>query len=74
MSQTRDVLGHMSIDTAIRRRKCYRSAKHQVYPGENFLLIRESYTLGFKNYCKQCAREIIVAADKKLTELTHKLK
>jgi hypothetical protein len=66
MAKTRDILIHVSVDTAIRNRKCHRNSEHRVSAGEAFLLVRERQTLGSKNYCKQCAQDILSAAKLKL--------
>jgi len=70
MAKTRDVLVHVSIDVAIRKRKCHRSKKHGVAAGERCLLIRESSGLGSKNYCVECAKDILDAANRKLSSLS----
>lgn len=70
MAQIRDILVHVSVDTAIRDRKCHRSKKHKIHAGEIHLLVRESHTLGSKNYCKECAREILKLAEEKLIKIS----
>lgn len=73
MAKIRDILIDISIVTAIRTRKCHRNAKHSIAPGEDFLAIRERSGLGSKNYCRQCAPEILGLARTKLAEITAKL-
>lgn len=70
MAKPRDILVHVSIDRAIRKRKCHHSRKHGVSAGEKCLLIRERNNLGSKNYCADCAKEIIAAAGQKLAKLS----
>jgi hypothetical protein len=66
MSQSRDILIHLSVETAIRKRKCHHSrGKHQIGAGEKFLSVRESSGMGSKNYCKECARPMLAAAKSK---------
>jgi len=72
MTQIRDVLVHVSVIVAIRQRKCHRSSKHHVNAGDQFLSIRDTYSLGSKNYCQPCAREIIALALEKITIISKK--
>jgi hypothetical protein len=74
MPKTRDILVRVSVAGAIRQRKCHRSRKHQIQAGERFLLVQESNSLGSKNYCKQCAQEILDLADKKFAALRQELR
>lgn len=73
MAQVRDILIHVSVDIAIRARKCHRSAKHKIEAGERHILIREAQGLGAKNYCKLCAHEILTIADGKLKSIIGEL-
>lgn len=73
MAKIRDILIHVSVGGAIRSRKCHRSSKHRVQAGESFLLVREAHSLGSKNYCKNCAREILSLAKSKLEEIMQRL-
>ncbi len=70
MAQTRNVLSHVSIGTAVRKRKCHGTKKHKIQAGETHLLVRESHSLGSKNYCKECAQEILKLAGNKLIALS----
>ncbi len=73
MPKIRDVLVHVSVSRGIRTRKCHRSSQHRVEAGELFLLVRNAQSLGSKNYCKECAREILSLAKSRLDEITRKL-
>ncbi len=73
MAQIRDILIDISVVTAIRKRKCHRSAKHSIQPGQDFLSVREKSGLGSKNYCNQCAPEILDSAKTKLVNITTRL-
>ena len=73
MAKIRDILVHVSVSGAIRTRKCHRNSQHRVEAGEPFLLVREAHSLGSKNYCKECAREILALAKSRLEEITQKL-
>lgn len=74
MAKIRDILVHVYVETAIRGRKCHRSKKHRVEPGKNLLLIRESSSLGSKNYCSSCAKEILLLASEKIIVLSEQFK
>lgn len=73
MAKIRDILIHISVSGAIRDRKCHRNSQHRVQAGELFLLVRNSQSLGSKNYCKECAREILSLAKSRLDEITQRL-
>ncbi len=73
MAKPRDILVHVSIDQAVRKRKCHHSKKHGVSAGAKCLLVRERNNLGSKNYCADCAREILGAAGQKLAGLSQEL-
>jgi len=73
VAKIRDILIHVSVSGAIRDRKCHRKAEHLVRAGELFLLVRESQSLGSKNYCKECAGQILSLAKSRLDEITKKL-
>jgi hypothetical protein len=65
MPRARHVLKDVSLEVAQRRRKCYHQpTKHQIERGEPCLVIRNPSGEGGKNYCRDCALEILqVAAD-----------
>jgi hypothetical protein len=74
MSQTRDVLLHLSVVVAIRGRKCHHSrGKHSIPAGGKFLSIRESGSPSSKNYCLSCAEPILSAAKLKLSSIVTEL-
>lgn len=69
MRAPRDILKHVQVETAARKRKCHRNKKHFVSKGEPCLVIKEGAFAGSKNYCVECAMEIINAANSKLLSL-----
>jgi hypothetical protein len=73
MPKVRDILVHVSVSGAVRTRKCHRNSEHSVQPGEPFLLVREAQSLGSKNYCKVCAREILALAKARLEDIAKRL-
>lgn len=70
MAQTRDVLLHLSVETAVRKRKCHHSrGKHHIGADQSFLSVRESNGLGSKNYCKTCAEPMLELAGVKFSSI-----
>jgi len=70
MAKVREILGHVSVDTAKGKRICHRNRRsHSIAKGEVFLLIRESASGGSKNYCRACAETILERAAADLAEL-----
>ena len=66
MPKIRDVLIHMNVDVADRKRKCHRSPKHSISKGETCLVIHGGPYNAGKNYCADCAAPILANAEKKL--------
>jgi hypothetical protein len=74
MPKVRDILVHVSVEAATRKRKCHRSGgKHDIQAGASCLVVREREGLGHKNYCRDCSVAILVHATARLTELTQAL-
>lgn len=70
MSKVRDVLIHVSIGTAERKRICHHNRKeHSILKGTSCLEIKDPATGGVKNYCPECAAEILAKAKLRVTEL-----
>ena len=61
MRAPRDVLKHVCVEIAERRRKCHRDKKHSISKGEKCLVVAEGSFGGAKNYCTQCAAPILSA-------------
>lgn len=69
MAQVRDVLGHVSVEEAQRRRACHRNRKkHSIEKGESCLVISDENG-GAKNYCVVCAADILKKARENLAAL-----
>ena len=67
MPRIRDILVHVSVEVAVKKRKCHRSGgKHGVLAGEFCLVVREG--LRRKNYCRECSATILERAGDRLTE------
>lgn len=70
MPRVREVLTHVSVETAERRRICHRNREsHSIAKGEVCLVIREAASSGSKNYCRVCAAPILEQAARDLVEL-----
>lgn len=74
MRPPRDVLKHVCVEIAERRRKCHRDKKHSILKGHTCLVISGDGSFGgSKNYCVQCAAIILDAAGTKHSELVRQL-
>ena len=70
MPKVREILGHVSVETAERRRACHRNrGSHAIAKGEACLVIREPASSGSKNYCRICAAPILEQAARDLADL-----
>ncbi len=70
MPAIRKVLGQVSVETAEKRRKCHRKpGKHSIAKGDNCLVVRGGPYNSPKNYCKECAPEILDKAQADLAKL-----
>ena len=73
MAIIRRVLGHLALETAGHKRKCHRNAKkHSILMNEVCLTI-SSGRFEKKNYCRECAADILRTADSDLRELLRQL-
>jgi hypothetical protein len=71
MAKVRDLLCHVSVETALRPRKCHHNTrKHAIRTGQVCLVIKDASTGAKKNYCGLCAREILNDADVRLSEIS----
>jgi hypothetical protein len=69
MAAIRDIVAHVDIEVAERKRICHRNRrKHSVLSGQKCLAIHE-HDGGRKNYCLPCAIEILGKAKAKLFAL-----
>jgi hypothetical protein len=70
MPKVREVLAHVSVQTAERRRICHRNRdSHAITKGESCLVVREAASSGSKNYCLVCAVPILEQAAQDLADL-----
>jgi hypothetical protein len=74
MPKTRDILNHVTVETAARQRICHRNrAEHAIQKGELCLVILDPATRGSKNYCSECAKPILDAAKLRLSQLERQI-
>jgi hypothetical protein len=74
MPKIRDILSHVSVEVAGRRRICHRNrADHSIDKGTRCLVITDPATGGGKNYCPECAPEILNKAKLRIAELEKEL-
>ena len=70
MAKVRDLLVHVKVETAKRRRKCRRNKRHSILRGHVCLVVVESPPKRYRNYCTVCATDILAQASAKLARLT----
>ena len=74
MSKVRQILNHVDVETAIRRRTCHHNRqKHSVPKDTRCLTIKDQASGGSKNYCPTCASEILDQAERDLKSLRRRL-
>ena len=70
MGKTRDVLGHVKIEIAMGKRKCHHSrGKHFILKNSAHLAVQEGSFGARKNYCSECAKQILDHAKARLAEM-----
>lgn len=74
MPRTRQVLKHVSVEAAQRKRKCYRKPDtHEIARGGLCLVIKDAASGGKSNYCPECAEPILDLAQNDLDQLRAEL-
>jgi hypothetical protein len=74
MPKTRQVLKHVSVEAAQRKRKCFRKPDaHEITRGELCLVIKDDASGGKSNYCPECAEPILDQAQIDLDRLRAEL-
>jgi hypothetical protein len=75
MPRIRRVLKHVSVETAARKRKCYRKPDdHSIAKGRLCLVVKDESSGGSSNYCPECAEPILDAAQDDLSLLRTQLR
>lgn len=69
MAAIKNVLKHLSTEVAGRKRKCYRTSKHEIHKGETCLVVRDG-PQSQSTYCSACAADILLKASQCLSELS----
>jgi hypothetical protein len=73
MPKVRQVLKHVSVETAQRKRKCHRTSTHAIPKGAICLVIKDEASGGSKNYCTECAEPILKNVEEDLARLRFEL-
>lgn len=74
MAKVRQVLGHVSVEVAQRRRVCHRNRRqHSIAKDVACLVVRDPATGNSKNYCFRCAEAILDRAEDDLEALRAEL-
>lgn len=69
MPAVKNVLKHVSTETAGRKRKCWRNNKHVIMKGELCLVVVEG-PMDSTTYCADCARPMLERANQELAAIT----
>jgi hypothetical protein len=73
MPKIKDILVHVSVEIAAKKRKCHRSGGHHgIRAGDSCLVVRNG--LNRRNYCRECAAPILELAGTRLTEIQQAVK
>jgi hypothetical protein len=74
MSQTKDILKHVLVETAAVQRKCYHKPKlHSISKGELCLVVKDTSSRAKRNYCTVCADEIVKLGESKISAMKRSL-
>jgi len=68
MATVKNILKHVSAETAGKQRRCYRQRRHVISKGDPCLVVQDG-TQSQTTYCAVCAAEILSKADDALTGL-----
>lgn len=69
MAKVRDILVHVCIEIAEKKRRCSRNKEHVISRGEQCLVVRGEMSHSQKNYCVACAPAMLALASAKLATL-----
>ena len=66
MPSIKAILGHVSVETVVRKRICYRhrsgKGSHDILKGESCLVVHDPAGGGSRNYCGAAAADILAKA------------
>lgn len=68
MAAVKNILKHVSVEVAGKRRRCYRKRTHVILKGDTCLVVHDG-PQHQTTYCAVCASEILVKADASLADL-----
>jgi predicted nucleic acid-binding Zn ribbon protein len=70
MAKTRDIIVHVSVEQAGKQRKCHhKPKKHSIAKGEHCLVVKGGAFNAGKNYCSECAAEMLKLAEDRLEQI-----
>ena len=74
MPKIRDIVGHVCVETAGKKRKCARiPGEHSIAKGQPCLVIKGGPYDAEKSYCHICAQAILSSAEKRLVDFHQSL-
>jgi len=74
VAKIRQLLNGASVETAKRRRICHHNrSKHSIAANTKCLVVKDAASGGSKNYCPQCAADILAHAETDLAALRNEL-
>lgn len=74
MAKVRQLLKDAHVETAARKRICHHNRKkHEVPGGTECLVVKDPASGGSKNYCPECASEILDRAEEDISLLRAQL-
>lgn len=75
MARVKNVLRHVKVETAKARRKCHRKQnEHSITKGQVCLVVTDAGSGGKRNYCDECAGEILDLANETLAQIRQALR
>jgi hypothetical protein len=74
MAKIREILRHVRVERAERKRTCHRNqAEHVIRQGDPCLAIYDGPRRARKNYCRECAQEILDLAGQDMRRILEEL-
>ena len=72
MARTRNIVKYLTVDTAVRERKCHTDKTHKIAAGQMHL--RQEVSLNvYENICLICAGNVLDVAQANLADIRKKL-
>jgi hypothetical protein len=74
MPKVKQIMKHVSVEEALRKRKCHRKpTAHTIAKDEVCLVVKDEASGGSRNYCSECAEPILDQAQDDLDTLRAEL-